>query len=194
MPKSNYKIRINVTGDGYKSGNVTLSEEVMQYFTHPYYSVKRMGDRLMFIPWGKKTERGIVALGNNSLQFGVKSDCETMKDFCGEYYLFGANSSNGEVWVRLEDRHPFKKEVTSRENIKYDKVATTEVAEEDVVKTFFEKEIERVESEQKKIKDEIDRITNECSRKVQPLHAKKRELNERLIAFCKAYNYLKGGE
>lgn len=188
MPKSNYKIRINVTGKGYKSGNVSLSEEVMQYFTHPYYSVKRMKDRLMFIPWDNKTERGIVALGNNALQFGLCSDCEKMKDFCGEYYLYSINE-NGAVWVKLEDRHPFKREVTSRENVKYDKVADTDASEVTLAE-LLEKAIEEKQKELEPISNDI----KEAQALLDELQEKWHEVNEQLKAYCSAYNIAKGGE
>lgn len=60
------------------------------------------------------------------------------------------------------------------------------------VSKYLEQEIERLQAEEESIKNEIDRITNECSRQVQPLHSRKRAIGEQLVTYCKTYNFLKG--
>lgn len=125
MARRNYKIRINVhkLTDDRLHAMVSLADDVIEMFGgKPYVSVKRMQDRLAFVPWDNKTGRGMVAISNNSLQFGVQSDCEKMKDFCGEYTLVGNNES-GIVYVKLEDRRPFEREYEREKGIKHDKVA-----------------------------------------------------------------------
>lgn len=189
MPKGNYKIRINVTGKEYKCGYVSLSEEVMQYFKSPYYSVKRMNDRLMFIPWNEKTERGIVVLGNNTLQFGLQSDCEKMKDFCGEYYLYSTNE-NGAVWVKLEDRHPFEREYKDRDASKRDKVAMNLGGNVPTLTELLEKAIEEKQKELEPISNDI----KEAQALLDELQEKWHEVNDQLKAYCTAYNIAKGGE
>lgn len=204
MPKSNYKIRINVTGKEYKCGYVSLSEEVMQYFKSPYYSVKRMNDRLMFIPWNEKTERGIVVLGNNTLQFGLQSDCEKMKDFCGEYYLYSTNEK-GAVWVKLEDRHPFEREYKDRDASKRDKVAMPTVPEvlhldeqpvmylSGNVPTLAELLEKAIEEKQKEL-EPISNDIKEAQALLDELQEKWDAVNNQLKAYCTAYNIAKGGE
>lgn len=119
---SRYKIRINVRRlqNGNLYSYVSLSEDVAALFEKPYVSVKRMNDRLAFCQWDKRAGRGEVTLNNGRLQFGVQADCEKMQDFCGQYYLYGKTDS-GVIYVKLEDRHPFDREVGEYHGSKHDK-------------------------------------------------------------------------
>lgn len=114
MAERGYKIRINVKkvsgNEDRLYCNVSFPDEARELFKKPYVSAKRMQDRLAFVPWDNKTGRGTVAVGANSIQFGLQSDCEKMQDFCGEYNLVNT-TDNGIVFVKLADRKPFKREL-----------------------------------------------------------------------------------
>lgn len=202
-----YKIRINVRPLRGYAGKlyafVSLSDETRALFDKPYVSVKRMQDRLAFVPWDNKTEgRGTVAVGCNTLQFGLQTDCEKMQDFCGEYDLVNKTDA-GVVFVKLADRKPFTIEFEKAES-KRGKVADA-VAEDLVpaagepqqfvgvptLKELLGKKIEEGQAKLDEINTEIDRLNKQY---IEPLINQADEIDKELRAFCKAYNCLKDGE
>lgn len=104
----NYAMRVNVykTTNG-QNGLVSLSEETMKLFTKPYVTVKKWSDRLAFVPWETKTGQGMYVVSNGKIQMGMPSDCELLKEFCGEYDDV-VQTENGMVYVKLSDRRDFK--------------------------------------------------------------------------------------
>lgn len=106
-----YQLRISVMPltETRNYANVSFSDDVKAMFTKEYLSVKRMQDRLAFVPWDNKTGYGTVAISDrNIIQFGLQSDCDKMMDFCGEYDIVN-RTDNGVVFVKLEDHRPLKK-------------------------------------------------------------------------------------
>lgn len=106
-----YQLRISVMPltETRNYANVSFSDDVKAMFSKEYLSVKRMQDRLAFVPWDNKTGYGTVAIsGRNIVQFGLQNDCDKMMDFCGEYDIVN-RTDNGVVFVKLEDRRPLKK-------------------------------------------------------------------------------------
>jgi len=201
-----YKIRINVRPSKRYEGKlyayVALSDETREMFDKPYVSVKRMHDRLAFVPWEYKTGNGTVAVSGNSLQFGLQADCEKMQDFCGEYNLVN-KTDNGVVFVKLADRKPFAREF-EKDGSKHDKVAdmvvddllpaageTPQFIGLPTLKELLGKKIEEGQAKLAEIKAEIDRLNKQY---IEPLREQAYEIDQELCAFCTAYNCLKDGE
>lgn len=191
MAKANYKLRINVyERNGQLAAYCSISDETMELFTHPYYSVKRMQDRLAFMPWEHKG-RGMVRLGDGTLQYGVQEDCEKMKDFCGEYWLVG-NNDKGVVWVKLEDRHPFKREVLNRVSTTRDAVAPVmyEAGNVPSLAELLAKEITKKNGELEKIELDLTAAREMVDELEGNWHAKNREIE----TLKSALNVAKDGE
>ena len=197
-------MRINVRT--LKSGNryacVTMSDEVAAMIDKPYVSVKRMQDRLAFVPWDNKTGNGTVVLSNNTLQFGVQEDCEKMLDFCGQYYLVNKTDS-GIVYVKLADRHPFDREVVEYNGSTHDKCSeliaddllpsegeTPKWVKKPSLKELLKAEIEKKQKELEPIQKDIDA----AKALLKEAEDRYEEVNIKLRAFCSAYNYIKDGE
>jgi hypothetical protein len=158
---SRYNIRINVRT--LKNGNlysyVSMSEEVAALFEKPYVSVKRMNDRLAFCQWDNKTGRGEVTINNGRLQFGVQADCEKMQDFCGQYYLYGKTDS-GVIYVKLEDRRPFDREVGEYLASPHDKCSEHVVTQTACLSDMLQQAIERKSGELTKAAEEVTAAEN----------------------------------
>ena len=202
-----YKMRINVRT--LKNGNryacVTVSDDVAAMIDKPYVSVKRMQDRLAFVPWDNKTGYGTVVLNNNTLQFGVQEDCEKMLDFCGQYYLVNKTDS-GIVFVKLADRHPFDREVVEYNGSTHDKcselppdtrldsvdnpIGLYDVGKVPSLKELLKAEIEKKQKELEPIQKDIDA----AKALLKEAEDRYEEVNIKLRAFCSAYNYIKDGE
>ena len=176
MSKSRYKMRINVYDtNGKRYGYISLSEDVAAMFDKPYVSIKRMQDRLAFVPWDNKTEQGIVSVSNGKIQFGLQSDCDKAQDFCGQYYLVNKTDS-GIVFVKLADRHPFDRELPERVHTPHDKctepvVVTQSAGLTDMLRDAIERKKEEVNKAAENVtaaenllneaKERLDRLAEE---------------------------------
>lgn len=110
MPSRTYKMRIAVyeTTQGCPAGSVVISGDTYSMFTKPYVQLKRIGDRLGFIPRDNvgNGRVGIVAVRPDKFQFTFSAAVEKLREFCGEYDTVNV-TDNGVVFIRLADRKDY---------------------------------------------------------------------------------------
>ena len=206
MAERNYKLRINAC-DSYQYTRVMVSfpDAVAPMFEKPYVSVKRMQDRLAFVPWDTKTEQGIVAVGKNIIHFSKKADAEKMADFFGQYNLVGKTDS-GIVYVKLCDRKPFDREYKDRKRTPFAKCTDPEPETVPEITAIPSRETfintnELLVGTLKKMIDEKVRKRTDIGRELDKMDEEIRKLREQYIklsnevdAFQKALTYAEGGE
>ena len=192
-----YGMRISVYDRfGRYDGIVNLSENVAKMFEKPYVEIRRMQDRLAFVPWDKKTGKGLYLINNAKIQFSQQFDCEKALDFCGEWEEdMVAKTDNGVVFVKLGDMKPFSKSFSKKhaghvqtqpeeETPKKEKKHEPSQSLIDLLGAAIEKTKKDLKHEDEIIetlKEELDKAT------------KRREnVNRELLAYFNAYNAAKG--
>lgn len=163
----NYSMRINVAieSSGRKRAVIYLPQETQNLFSKPYISVRRMNDRLAFMQWDNKTERGMCAISKGVIQFGVESDVEKIEDFVGEYDVVNS-TDNGVVFIKMEDKLPLKDRTWNkkkRQPVLVKEVKTSNVGLSDMLKNIvndLQNQWEKLEKDRIAANDLIDEILN----------------------------------
>lgn len=161
----NYSMRINVAieSSGRKRAVIYLPQETQDLFSKPYISVRRMNDRLAFIQWDKKTERGMCAISKGVIQYGVESDVEKIEDFVGEYDVVN-RTDNGVVFIKMDDKHPLKDRTWNkkkRQPVLIKEVKTSNIGLTDMLKNTvddLQNQWEKVERDRKEAGKMLDEI------------------------------------
>lgn len=101
------RIIINTNSDGKRNGVVTFGTEAARRLREErdatYVSLKRMNDRLAFVPWDNKGSKdGVVLLSKTDmLQFSRPDDLEMLEAFEGEY---DGLLENGRLFYVVQDK------------------------------------------------------------------------------------------
>lgn len=105
----NYAVRVSVhDAQKGKVAVIVFSDEVMRMFPQntSFVSLRRVEDRLAFVPHESRTERGAVVLKNNKLMVSTTSACAKALDFCGEYDDI-VQAANGMLFVKLSQKRGY---------------------------------------------------------------------------------------
>lgn len=107
MREKNYKMRVAVydTTAG-ETAIIELGDGVGKMFPKPFVELRRMNDRIGFVPRDDKNTRGVAAIREDRLQFATKENCDKLRDFCGEYDKVHI-TDGGVVFLKLDDKKDY---------------------------------------------------------------------------------------
>ena len=179
--KRDYAVRIAVytKGNGKESVCVTFNDDTYLALLDfgRYFTIKRMNDRLAFVGWKNKTERGMAHLDNNMLQFNVPSDVELAKEFAGQYNVM-INANDKMMYVSLEDRRDFSVTLPPVNGRKLDETLSAKPAEQTAAPSLtdmLQTAINTCETELKDLERKIDEAKEVYNDLVRKLKAKDEE-------------------
>lgn len=193
-----YKIRINIYET--KLGRrvyVRLAGDTYKMFPKPYVELRRIQDRIGFVPRDQQNNSGIVAIRENKLQFALETDCRKMEDFCGEYDEVNVTES-GVVFLKLSDKKPYSQVRKPRLGMVCEKehgrsfvenpVKPKELPEPTELAEMLEREVDRERGRRQGLEQRLVEIEAERKRIVEQIN----DADRKIAAYENAVGFARG--